>query len=312
MRKNIIQGVLGGLLVLALVFGFAGITKADVNPVTPSTNDINRTNGWAHVDQLSMGVGTTDLHFISTRAFYSCFEYRTDGDTTQILAENGGINYNTAIIDGLYPYICEFNSSETLTIPANEYVEVRMVFGAERDERFDWTRFEVETPPVVVASVNGGGHLLQGEEGAKRKDWFDVSFGGWVNQYSDDSLVADFQVNLHNVSVEGLDKSVFHGSDVAALNFFDGDDVSCNDAVNFTINGVWNGVPGYSMIFRAGDFGSPNTKDTVRVTIFQNENGIGPVVYDTWENWPGDFPNESTCVGTARTGLDTGNITITQ
>ena len=90
-------------IILAITVGTMSAAFADVNPVTPSTNDINRTNGWAHVNQLSMGVGTTDLEFVSTREFYSCFEYRTDGDTSQVLAENGGVNYNTDITDGLYP-----------------------------------------------------------------------------------------------------------------------------------------------------------------------------------------------------------------
>lgn len=127
---------------LGLLVSFGGASAA-VNAVTPSTNDINRTNGWAHVDQLSQGPGTTDLQFISTRSFYSCLEYRTDGDTSQILSENGGVNYNPFVTDGLYPYVCENNSSQTLTIAAKKYVEVRMVFGAETDERFDWTRFDV-------------------------------------------------------------------------------------------------------------------------------------------------------------------------
>jgi len=55
-------------------------------------------------------------------------------------------NYNTDITDGLYPYYCQSNDSSTHTINANEYVEVRMVFGAETDERFDWTRFDVLSP----------------------------------------------------------------------------------------------------------------------------------------------------------------------
>jgi hypothetical protein len=135
-----------GILALAgaaLTLGVVGMAGGAVNAVTPSTNDLNRTNGWAHVDQLSRGIGTTDLQFISTRAFFSCFEYRTDGDTNEILAENGGNNYNTLVTDGLYPYTCRNNNSETRTIEADEYVEVRMVFGAETDERFDWTRFDV-------------------------------------------------------------------------------------------------------------------------------------------------------------------------
>lgn len=142
MKKFLIGGSVA-VFVFALSISFA---FAAVNLVTPSTNDINRTNGWAHVDQLSQGIGTTELKFISTRSFYSCFEYRTDGDTSQKIGDN---NYNSGVTDGLYPYTCRFNNEITKTITANEYVEVRMVFGAEGDERFDWTRFDVLPPPVA-------------------------------------------------------------------------------------------------------------------------------------------------------------------
>jgi len=142
---------------LVLVFGFVGVVYAEVNAVTPSTNDINRTNGWAHVNQLSKGVGTTDLQFVSTRGFYSCFEYRTDGDVTQ---KTGDTNYNSLVTDGLYPYYCQNNNSSTHTILANEYVEVRMVFGAESDERFDWTRFDVLQPV-----------LPQSKDECKKEGW---------------------------------------------------------------------------------------------------------------------------------------------
>jgi hypothetical protein len=145
MKKTFVA--LTGLL---MMFGFTGLVSAAVNPVTPSTNDINRTNEWAHVNQLSMDIGTTDLEFVSTRSFYSCFEYRTDGDTSQMVDPT---NPNGDITDGLYPYFCENNSSSTHTFNANEYVEVRMVFGAEGDERFDWTRFDVMTPPPTKAET---------------------------------------------------------------------------------------------------------------------------------------------------------------
>jgi hypothetical protein len=139
------------------MLGLVAVAGAAQNAVTPSTNDINRANGWAHVDQLTQGIGTTDLQFISTRAFYSCFEYRTDGDTGQILTENGGNNYNPLITDGLYPYTCRNNNTETLTIDADGYVEVRMVFGAETDERFDWTRFDVLPDAQGKEDCKGGG-----------------------------------------------------------------------------------------------------------------------------------------------------------
>ncbi len=131
---------------MALVLG-AGFAFAVVNAVTPSTNDQNQLNGWAYVD-VTPGIGEVTADFISTRNFYSCFEYRTDGDTSQVLSENGGNNYNTLVTDGLYPYVCEKSNDQSMIIPAYEYVEVRMVFGAETDERFDWTRFDVLQPVV--------------------------------------------------------------------------------------------------------------------------------------------------------------------
>ena len=146
-----------GLIALALALGLVGMASAAVTAVTPSTNEINRTKGWAHVDQLAQGIGTTELQFISTRAFFSCFEYRTDGDTSQVLSENGGNNYNTLVTDGLYPYVCLNNDTATRTIVADEYVEVRMVFGAETDERFDWTRFEVLSDAQSKEDCKDGG-----------------------------------------------------------------------------------------------------------------------------------------------------------
>ncbi|MBX3000011.1 MAG: hypothetical protein KF893_15930 [Caldilineaceae bacterium] len=123
------------VVVIAVAVGVAA-----VNAVTPSTNDENRTKGWAHVNEVSKDIGEITLEFVSTRNFWSCFEYRSDGDTSQKTSDT---NFNSDVNDGLYPYYCINNSIRTQTIPANEYVEIRMVFGAERDERFDWTRFDV-------------------------------------------------------------------------------------------------------------------------------------------------------------------------
>jgi len=61
---------------------------------------------------------------------------------------------------------------------------------------------------------------------------------------------------------------------------------------------------GYYIWFRAGDADSPKGLDTVRVELYNPSNAK---VYDTHG---GDFTYESTCVGTARTGLDNGNIKI--
>ncbi len=124
---------------------------------TPSTNEINKSKTptkWAHVNELSKNVGSVELEFVSERGFSSCFEYRTDGDISQVVSPT---NPNTQITDGQYPDICLNNDTEVRTISANEYVEVRMVYGAEKDERFNWTRFDVledTTPPAIPTNLS--------------------------------------------------------------------------------------------------------------------------------------------------------------
>ncbi len=174
---------------------------AAVNAVTPSTNDINRINGWAHVNQLEKNVGSAKLEFVSTRGFNSCFEYRTDGDTSQA----SGANYNTLVTDGLYPFVCVNNSTKTKDIFASEYIEVRMVFGAEGDERFDWTRFDVKTLPTTPTVT--GFHSPELNCGAITNakmvtvDWSDSTVVGgtitgyeyWINYPKTDGTRGDWK-----------------------------------------------------------------------------------------------------------------------
>ena len=47
----------------------AGPALAVVSTVFPSTNDANRSLGWAHVNQVSVGDGTMTLELVSTRGF---------------------------------------------------------------------------------------------------------------------------------------------------------------------------------------------------------------------------------------------------
>jgi hypothetical protein len=134
---------------IALALSTMGVAFGAVNEVTPSTNDQNRTNGWAHFNVVDdTRVGEVDIELVSTRGFPSCFEYRSDGEDPI-----GPDNYNTDIEDGLWPFECVNNNTKELTLSALEYVEIRMVFGAEGDERFDWTRVELTPVP--------GAHGLQ-------------------------------------------------------------------------------------------------------------------------------------------------------
>lgn len=126
-------------------FGWTVFNALPAPAVFPSTNDQNRANNWAHVNVLDDTTpGEITLEFVNPRSFASCFEYRTDGDTSQALATP---NPNSLIPDR-YPHICVNNDSEQRTFPLNQYIEVRLSFGAESDERFDWTRFN-GTPPTT-------------------------------------------------------------------------------------------------------------------------------------------------------------------
>lgn len=156
---------------------------------------------------------------------------------------------------------------------------------------------------IADTYINGGGHILEGE--GKKKDLLDVSFGGWVADIGD--LVGSIQINFHNVGDETVvaDKSKFHGEEIVGLTYASGAP-GCDAAMNFTAHGTFNGEEGWSVVVRGGDNG-----DTLRVQLFDHEVFGAPTtghVYDT--HAAGEFTDESTCYGTARTGLDNGNISI--
>jgi hypothetical protein len=142
----------------------------------PSTNDENRDKGWAHVNLVEARVGSLTLEFVSERGFASCFEYRTDGDTSQA---TGNPNFNPEIPD-LYPYICINDETIEEDFDANEYVEVRLTFGAEGDERFDWTRFDVlQVDPEGKNQLNVSGTKFNNRNEDRDKDEGEEVLEGW-------------------------------------------------------------------------------------------------------------------------------------
>ncbi len=124
----------------------------------PSTNASNIGSGWANVTWNSndAGIGEAPLAFTSTRGFVSCFEYRIDDAATTDPRDN----FNTHVADGLWPFVCTNDSTVALDLTANSHVDVRMAFGAERDERFDWTRFYVMSLDSKDQCKDGGWQAL--------------------------------------------------------------------------------------------------------------------------------------------------------
>ncbi len=162
MHKRIIGVMAAVPLVLG---GAAGPVAAEVNAVTPSTNDANKAAGDAFFEAVAATDAVT-LTFTTGDPYLACFEYRADGAA----ATSATANPNPLVTDGLWDYSCVDAAgvaTATVTVPAEEYVEVRMVFGAESDERFDWTKVAVLAPvaevpvtptrPDTVAECKNGG-----------------------------------------------------------------------------------------------------------------------------------------------------------
>lgn len=125
------------------LFSIENTTTGDAlfgtSEVLPSTNEENVANGWANVQFVDVAVGSVTLAFEQPRSFAACFEYRADDEATSDPRDN----FNTDVTDGLWPFLCLNGSSDEFSYTANSHVDIRMVFGAERGERFDWTRFYV-------------------------------------------------------------------------------------------------------------------------------------------------------------------------
>jgi len=132
----------------------AGPALAVASTVFPSTNDANRSLGWAHVNQVSVADGMMTLELVSTRPMRSCFEIRSDGDTSQRVSPS---HFNRAVTDGLYPFTCVNNVTQRKTVAATDYVEVRLAFSAATEEQFAWTRFDLVHDPESKADCKDGG-----------------------------------------------------------------------------------------------------------------------------------------------------------
>jgi hypothetical protein len=201
--KRLLAAMVAALMMVVLVSSTA---VATVDAVTPSTNDSNRTNGWAHVDADLTVPGKATLTLVSTRAFVSCFEYRADGDTTQKTSDT---NHNPLVTDGLYPFTCVNNETKSVTVSAGAFVEVRMVFGAEADERFDWTRFEVLPKCTATGFIRDGITLTAAQVGGTVTGALDA-VGCNIGAYNPLSVTnADiFGANYFGIVANGVDLNV--------------------------------------------------------------------------------------------------------
>ena len=131
--------------------GLAGPALAEQNDVTPSTNDANKTAGWANFDATPAEDSVT-LTFTTTRGFNSCFEYRADGEPTTSTA----VNPNSRVTDGLWEYVCVSSTApaEPVKVLAEEYVEVEYrAYSHDGELHTPYTRFALVLPEGSLPRV---------------------------------------------------------------------------------------------------------------------------------------------------------------
>lgn len=276
---NIKKFLAGAVLGLTAVLIYSGAVFAD--SVTPSTNDINRTNGWAYVDATS-NIGSVTLNFVSTRSFYSCFEYRADGDTNQKMDPT---NYNTDVSDGLYPHTCVNDNTASVTVDAQNYVEVRLVFGAERDERFDWTKFDVLYPRTAEITSPSSGQDVYGS----------VDFNAYLDDNDVDSIQWAVRKGACTAGVGTVFGNVDGHHDIATM------DTSDLSHQTFSFTGDMSTLdPGnYCFVYNpVEDPGESNVRKTVEFNLLmQPPTNMNRCKKDGWMSFGNPhFKNQGDCV----------------
>jgi hypothetical protein len=73
-----------------------------------------------------------------------------------------------------------------------------------------------DVEPIPLTDINGGGQIIEGEGNKPLK----VPFGGWLQDING-GIVCEWQVDLHNVGDDSLDKAKFHATTCDTLNTFE-------------------------------------------------------------------------------------------
>jgi hypothetical protein len=118
----------------------------------PNTNDENEAEGLPHVEFVSATATSITLDFVNDTNSLSFFEFRIDGEK-----DNCGTPHPVISGDVIYPGVSvdsRNNPNPVIvqrTFDVNQFVEIRLALGGERDWDFSrdhgsgWTRFSINT-----------------------------------------------------------------------------------------------------------------------------------------------------------------------
>lgn len=154
----------------------------------------------------------------------------------------------------------------------------------------------------AMGALTGGGHLRAGE--------WDISFAGHAEGLHGQAGAATVVVHFHNVSVPELSGGTFKAKRLDEIYFsWPGDPSNCLGRARLTMGGTFDQEAGWSLRLLVSDAGRlPDKHDTARLLL---TDPAGVTVYDSSEGGPGgDFPRQSSCVGSARTNLHNGNVSL--
>jgi len=263
--------ILSILLGLFLVFNFVGVANAYT---FPSTNELNKTKqvpgrigqDAPYVNQDSVGIGEVTLEFVNDSNSLAFFEYRIDGEVL-----SSGTPHPVVTGDFIYPGVCVDGRVSPVCSPgpvveifnANEYVEIRLALGGERDWDFDWTRFDVLYPRTAEITSPTTGEEVYGM----------VDFTAYLNDDDVDSIQWAVREGTCAAGVGTVFGNVDGHSDVATL------DTSNLSMQTFSFTGDMSAMtPGmYCFIYNpVEDSGESNIRETVEFNLI--EPPVGPPV----------------------------------
>jgi hypothetical protein len=286
-----------GLISLVLLFGFVSVVKAYT---FPSTNELNKTKqvpgrigqDAPYINQDSVGVGEVTLEFVNDSNSLAFFEYRIDGialtSGTAHPVVIGDYIYPGVCVDGRVSPVCGDGSPEFKTFYANEYVEVRLALGGERDWDFDWTRFDVLYNRTAEITSPGPGEEVSGL----------VDFTAYLNDDDADGIQWAVREGTCAAGTNTVFGNVDGHSDVATIDTSD----LANQTFSFSADMSSMTLGMYCFIYNpAEDNGEAGIRKTVEFTLV--EPPVGPPTNkneckkDGWMTFNNPFfKNQGDCV----------------
>lgn len=183
-----------------LAFSLTAVMPAMAAPAfAPSTPDDNKAKGWAYHEVVEEAGGVW-LTLYAPRNLWSCVEYRAD-DEAPLVFPHTYLFLSPLLADGRFRDLCGHGTSspvQTIFIPANSHVDIRMSYGGEGDERYyEWYRY-------YVLKSSDGSTTVHSSPSPDVCNMSTVSAPNWI-PYGDANVELRWDSNGCDVHIRSLD-----------------------------------------------------------------------------------------------------------